>query len=359
MFLALPIAAAAQDADALAAQAEAHAAAGDSAAAAAAYAAAIAADPARRSEWRRVPADHSAWSDSAAEAAQLYREVAEDPALPEQERALARRRLGLALLWSGQPAAAIPWLRRALAAEPDDPELRRSLADALAASGRAERDVEAVADLLLEAGRVDPSRARSLALESADRLLFGRRYEAAEAAYREIVGDTATDREDRRAALLGLARSFAGMSGRGTRCRSTIASSKRNPGSSRVGSAAARHLPRPVIQPLPCDPSRGRFALIRTIRRPSAACRMPSSASARRARERLAPLFADSAPDPDAQLVEARIDLRRGRPDRSEAIVRDLLADEDRLQSWQLSGATRLLDQLMLERMHLGELTVS
>lgn len=124
------------------------------------FAAAIAADPALRSDVLRELADQLTYSDRAAQAVPLYREVLARPGLAAEERERAMRGLALALAWSGQHRAAIQAYDALLARYPAD-------RDALAMRGKvkgwrrdyggAEADLKAA--LALEPTNADTIRA--------------------------------------------------------------------------------------------------------------------------------------------------------------------------------------------------------
>lgn len=103
------------------------------------------------------------------------------------------------LLWSGAPAAAVPYYREALAAKPGDRELRVGLANALRESGQDELALGVYDEML----RADPKDLAAMK-GRAWLLLAGNRFTEAEAAFRSVLAIKPNETE----AKIGVARSL-------------------------------------------------------------------------------------------------------------------------------------------------------
>ncbi len=156
------------------------------------FARAIELAPDRRDGLLQEYADQLTYSGRAATAVGLYREIiATRFAGREPDRPL-QSALGLALLWSDQPVAARKIFESLLAADPDDPHARRSLADALVALARREASSNhnaAAAALYEKAFVLVPEKRNELLKEYADQLTYSERTAEAIGRYSEMLSD--------------------------------------------------------------------------------------------------------------------------------------------------------------------------
>ena len=173
------------------------------------FALALGLDPSLQRRYEREYADQLTYSGHASDAVPIYRRVLAREGQGD-DAARARRGLALALLWSGQHAAAgLAW-DEVRAAAPDDADAAKNLRDALIGAAReaakADRNVDA-ADYFGRAAELDPARKDEIWLEYAEQLAYAGRSDPAVVEFRDLlhsVEDMAGNRRAERGQALAL-----------------------------------------------------------------------------------------------------------------------------------------------------------
>ncbi len=172
------------------------------------YSSAIETAPERRAELLREYADQLTYSGRAAVAVDLYREIIAGQFGSEINDLRLHSALGLALLWSDQPAAARMVFERLLEIAPQDIEVRERLAESLVSLARREasidRNAEAAA-LFERALTLAPGKRAEWLKEFADQLTYAQRAPEAIERYSEMLHDFPLSSEARTDVRLSLA----------------------------------------------------------------------------------------------------------------------------------------------------------
>jgi tetratricopeptide (TPR) repeat protein len=365
--------------------------------------------PRKRIDWLSEYADQLAFSGAADAAVPLYREVMNHPLQPGDKRESVRRRLalalfwswnleeavpalsavaedypddvelrealnrataaladiqggakrlaGLELLWKGNYLTAVPALRQLVEERPADAELRSGFADALAGAARVraeEKDFEQAVALFDEAAQVDPARADQFARQEAEFLLYGGLWNDAETRFRALIERPELSEEDRRGALLGLARTYA-WSGRPDEAVSiydTLLAENSDFASGLVGRGQVladlgnyRRSRSDFLRVLSVDPENA--DAIRGHARATLGLQRP-----REALMQLAPLLKEQ--DPAARLLAARARHSMGRPDLAADLARTVVAEGEAVEE-----GTAFLESIWLEQTPLIALDLS